>query len=639
MGKPVIWRTAFQANTGDAEVGGQLAPMTVGLSNGNILVIWEEDSAGTVGGAGDADVIGKIYDARGGLVRDSFRVNSGRFSDDERDFDIGATNDGGFILAYVDNDDETPTASAVIWERFNASGDMIFFREIASENVGADFLANPQVAVNNNNNSSYVTFTDDVGANSDVRGARLDAEGNIVTPEFDAAQNSNDADLDGDSAILRNGNLVTVYEEVDGGTTTVEAHIAGPDGAEVRLLQASNFDGTDVDPKVASLRNGGFVVVWNRTDDPADGAISDVQYQVFDASGTPVSGILNAASTAANENEPDVAALPDGDFVIVWDDDTGDVTTARRYNPDGSPEGGKFTVADGNATGQDVGVAADGRLLFAWLLIGGEISASVWDPRDGTVEAGAYDKLPRNFVETNAVTAFAEGGVLKGTKAADMLFGFAGADTIRGFRGNDFLFGGADDDTLLGGPGNDRLFGGGGGDVLNGQDGRDLVDYSDAGDRVVVNLASGRTSGRARNDELVSIEDVRGSAFDDRLVGDGGRNSLFGFGGKDRLEGRGNSDSMFGGGGNDRLTGGRGDDVLTGGGNTDRFIFNNGDGDDTIRDFQAGIDKIVIGTGASNLGDLDISQLGTDTLVEFANVTIVLEDVSVAQLSAADFIV
>jgi Ca2+-binding RTX toxin-like protein len=639
MAIPINWRDTFQVNTGAAATGGQSNSTIVGLSNGNILVAWEEDDAGTIGGIGDADIIGKIYDAQGALVRAPFIINAGRFTDDEQDFDIAATNDGGFILAYVDNDDETLGDTAVIWERFDALGNLVFFREIATEMVAADFFANPQIAVDLTDNSSYVTFTDDVGTDTDIRGVRLDAQGIITTAEFDVGQNSIDLDTDGDSAILRNGNLVTVYEEYDGGSPTIELRINLPDGTSAALLQASNFNGTDIDPQVASLRNGGFVVVWNRISDPVAGAISDIQYRVFDAAGNPTTAILNAVSGAALENEPDVAALPDGSFVIIWDDDTNDLTRGRRYNADGSPDGARFNIQQVNGTFQDVGAAADGRILTTWSdASGGEIFASIWDARGSTIEASSFDGLPRNFVETRTVTAFAGGGTLRGTDEADTLFGSNAADTIRGLAGNDVLSGRGGNDKVFGGTGNDKLAGGGGKNVLDGQSGRDTADYSASSSRVVADLTSpSKNVGAAARDTHVSIENLIGTAFNDTLSGDSARNTLSGGRGHDRLLGLANEDRLVGGRGNDTLNGGGHNDLLTGGADADTFRFNRNDGDDTITDFLIGVDKISIGTGASNLGDLDISQFGTDTLIEFANVTIILENVIAGNLSAADF--
>jgi Ca2+-binding RTX toxin-like protein len=56
------------------------------------------------------------------------------------------------------------------------------------------------------------------------------------------------------------------------------------------------------------------------------------------------------------------------------------------------------------------------------------------------------------------------------------------------------------------------------------------------------------------------------------------------------------NDTLLGGGGNDRLFGMGGNDTLTGGTGVDKFIYsaNFNNGNDTVTDFEVGIDKIVL---------------------------------------------
>jgi Ca2+-binding RTX toxin-like protein len=62
---------------------------------------------------------------------------------------------------------------------------------------------------------------------------------------------------------------------------------------------------------------------------------------------------------------------------------------------------------------------------------------------------------------------------------------------------------------------------------------------------VVVNLALGAASGGDGNDTLSSIENIRGSQFDDTLTGDANANILDGNGGADRMEGGTGSDTYY----------------------------------------------------------------------------------------------
>lgn len=131
-----------------------------------------------------------------------------------------------------------------------------------------------------------------------------------------------------------------------------------------------------------------------------------------------------------------------------------------------------------------------------------------------------------------------------------LLIGGSGADLLIGHDGNDTLFGYAGDDTLHAGAGADWLLGG---------DGSDTADYGDAQGGVYVQLGGGYAlkatawgasyfhpgcGGPATMDHLVSIENVIGSNFDDRLYGSRGNNVFRPGAGADWVYGRGGNDTV-----------------------------------------------------------------------------------------------
>lgn len=163
-----------------------------------------------------------------------------------------------------------------------------------------------------------------------------------------------------------------------------------------------------------------------------------------------------------------------------------------------------------------------------------------------------------------------------GNEAANRITGGARSDRLVGLAGNDTLEGRAGADVLIGGPGADSL---------NGGAGRDTASYQTASAGVRADLAAltlGPGAGEAAGDRFVSVENLRGSAFSDRLAGDGGANVI------------------WGGDGNDTLIGRAGDDVIWGGAGADRFVFAPGDGADRLRDFHDGQDMLVF-TGFAGL--------------------------------------
>lgn len=223
---------------------------------------------------------------------------------------------------------------------------------------------------------------------------------------------------------------------------------------------------------------------------------------------------------------------------------------------------------------------------------------------------------------------------LGGTSPGMAFDGQGGFDTLISIEG---VTGSALADGLFGSDSGvfESFRGGAGNDTIDGKGGTDRADYNSSRAAIVINLLAGTASdGLGGSDTLISIEDIRGTVFNDnifgngaanRLVGDAGNDTLNGDAGNDTLDGGDgndqlvgglNADSLIGGLGNDTLGGGKGvdtmdggdgndslvgalgPDVLTGGAGIDRFVMNQpntGPGtNDLINDFVSGTDIIEL---------------------------------------------
>ena len=274
------------------------------------------------------------------------------------------------------------------------------------------------------------------------------------------------------------------------------------------------------------------------------------------------------------------------------------------------------------------------------------------------------------FSRVEDVIGSAHDDRITGDDAANHLEGRAGDDVLAGGAGDDTLWGGRGADELQGGGGDDLLAGGKGADRLAGGEGRDTLDYggSDAG--VTLNLATGAASGgHAEGDRFSRVEDVIGSAHDDRITGDGAANrlegragddTLAGGGGGDRLIGDGGDDflignadpdrlwggagddTLWGGRGDDRLVGGAGDDRLEGGAGDDLFVFGPGHGSDAIARFADGEDRIDLRAfGLAGYADLDVRSGPEGVTLDLSGRgggTVLLAGFDADGLDAADFL-
>ncbi len=228
-------------------------------------------------------------------------------------------------------------------------------------------------------------------------------------------------------------------------------------------------------------------------------------------------------------------------------------------------------LLDAGASPMDLGVALVKRAVA---LQGGPA-----DSLQETIGDASY-----KAIEAVDCSLFANAGAINGGPGPDVLTGTAD---------NDKIFGNGDDDILSGLGGCDRLNGGDGDDTLDGGDDKDWAMYDDSPSRVIVDLTGAlpTTDGWGTTDSLVlgTLENIWGSAFNDRLIGDTADNRIIGDAGNDTmlgnigdgwLQGGSGVDNIRGNDGNDLIQGDDGNDIIQGQ-NDDDAIFG-GDGDDNM---------------------------------------------------------
>lgn len=252
--------------------------------------------------------------------------------------------------------------------------------------------------------------------------------------------------------------------------------------------------------------------------------------------------------------------------------------------------------------------------------------------------------------------------------------------------GDDYLSGGAGSDVISGKAGDDIIIGGLGADVLSGGINRDTFRFETLEDSTAANLdvitdfdskfdTFDLTSlRRVKFEDLVITEtadatfvsvtgedfqfqvdgighslgeehfamsqDIFGTEGSDILAGDisEDRNDvIYGGAGDDTLSGGNLNDWLFGGEGNDTIDGQAGDDVLSGGGGADQFSFSGSFGQDTVTDFEIGIDTLRFEGYVR--GDLTLSDDEGDVLIDAANDnSLRLSDLTLAEFLESDFV-
>jgi len=129
-------------------------------------------------------------------------------------------------------------------------------------------------------------------------------------------------------------------------------------------IQAETFVGTQNDPAIAALDNGGYVVVWT-----SDGQVNglDVFGQRFDAQGNKVGSEFQINDTNAGDQSDVAVTTISGGFAVTFTDDSGsnEDIIFRRYNNNAVAQnqfdsvltelaGGRVAVAYTNGQGDDI---------------------------------------------------------------------------------------------------------------------------------------------------------------------------------------------------------------------------------------------------------------------------------------------
>jgi Ca2+-binding RTX toxin-like protein len=529
---------------------------TVALANGQFVAVWRTFDAKDPNNY-ILKIQYRIMNADGTPAGATISVPASTPTEKLVTFDIDVLPDGRFLLTWqtIDN---TGSLRHIWAQSFNADGSASTLKV----SLG-NFTAGAEISVQAD--GSFLVAREvpwsETGQAAEVHVQKYNAAGVKLGPDIALTTSEQGLAYKPQIDTLTNGKVVVVWYQsssvtglgFDNSLGGIRARILNADGSLTSIDFAVNttINKDQDEPKVTALATGGFVVTWE-SEDAGDGSGGCIRARVFNAAGVALGNdfIVNTLSEG-HQRTPDIIALNDGRFVVVWDSEhasgTGGDIRARLFNADGSPASDEFivnsltSVAESNPT---VEVLANGNLLFSWQVyvsVSGQsyVASTVFDPGISPIN---------------------------GTAGNDSVLGTAAYDVINGFAGDDSLYGRAGNDTLNGGDGHDSLTGGVGADKLNGGAGFDHVRYEGATSGITVALYnSAANTGEAFGDTYTDIEGLVGGQFHDILYGDGAGNSLYGVGGNDWIDGMGGLDYLIGGDGDDVLVSHAGAQVLDGG--------------------------------------------------------------------------
>lgn len=413
------------------------APRVCALQGGGFVALWVSGDA--------SQLVATVHDATGMLITSPLAI-SVRASHPA----LTALADGGFVLAYEVESTFPDTDIQVL--RFDHAGNRTGFHQVANPGRQVD----PALATLSGG-GFVLTWSDentDNVAGRTVQAQLFDAAGQRQRLAF-ATGSGQSA---GSVAATGDGGFVVAWQSsppsADGSGYAIEA--ARFDAGGVPLGEAfvvnSFVAGSQQQPRLADLAGGGFVAVW--IDPGQDGHFFGVFGQRFDAQGRRVGREFQVnTERVGSQQEPAVASLPDGGFVVAWSssgqDGDGQGVYYQRFGADGARVGAEqraHTATAGSQTQPSVTVLENGDVLIAW-----QSRASGWTP-DPLAPLGLFaqrfdaEGTPYGVLE---VGGSGDGDTLQGGKGSQWLRGLAGADTLAGGAGSDTLEGGAGPDTFV----------------------------------------------------------------------------------------------------------------------------------------------------------------------------------------------
>jgi Ca2+-binding RTX toxin-like protein len=552
---PATWLDDFVVNTNPN--GSQRDPVVTQLATGHILVVWwDPDDSSPAGSPAGDDIIGRIFDPLGNPVTDEIRLNVRSTVNNEFNPSVTALADGGFVIAYDEEQSGSYDDLNIETYSFNTSTNTV------TRTADAYLYNDPTQAADADPVNPVIASQSATSAMAAYQTQNTDGSENIVIRTYNPTTGAVGAeivllggltgageDAEGpDIAALSNGNYAVAYinRNPSPGNDDVIVNIRNQAGGLVTSVTVRSA--TDIiDPQVVALNNGNFVVAYNLTQDSGD-----IGFRVYANDGTPLTGggPLFAGNGPNQQNEPAIVALADGTFVVMRDDDTTGQIIGERFQVNGQNvnivSGFEIDATGGTSITDISGYGlADGRFVVTWD-DGTDIRMKILDTRDFVNDPAVYNPEPNWQV---------------GTIFSDTFTTDDDADVVHGYTGNDVItqnsasgapnqyFGDAGDDTLLVSTVIDADSWDGG---VGGSDTIDLSLSTESG--LVINLAAGTIVSGADTEVAINFENANGSNQDDTIIGTSGINTLAGNDGNDILQGGLGADSLLGGNGLDRAS-------------------------------------------------------------------------------------
>ncbi|MCT4715741.1 Ig-like domain-containing protein [Enterobacteriaceae bacterium H18W14] len=208
--------------------------------------------------------------------------------------------------------------------------------------------------------NGYITVSDAAGNSSVpvlISGAALDGY-DLLNESMRVNTTSAGDQANPTSTRLSDGRIVVVWQGAGPSGSEIFMQLYDTDGVhkigtEQQINQRTN--GNQDSPQVVALADGGFLVVYESYQGGLDNSGDGIIARRYGADGEPMMDeFLVNVTTNGSQRAPSVLAKEDGGYVITWEDQN-DKIIQRTYDADNEPATGEQVVASGSNMGSSGG--------------------------------------------------------------------------------------------------------------------------------------------------------------------------------------------------------------------------------------------------------------------------------------------
>lgn len=346
--------TLSKVNTGTASF--MQFPHVTGLADGGWVVTWESYKPDASG----LDISQQVYNADGTKQGGETRVNTYR-SLDQYGPQVIALSDGGWVVTWFGS-------GGVRQQAYRADG----ATRGAETRLDTESSSGAQTTAlsdggwvvtwegpSGGTTSGYGVYQQAFHADGTAQGGKIRVNaagtGDELAPQITA---------------LSDGGWVVMWSSTEGSIDS------GPLDTEV-YQRAFHADGTargaavrvntytvnfQIGTQITALSDGGWLVTWMSAEQ--DAGEDGIYQQVYNANGTKQGGEVRVNSQSVVISLPEVAALPDGGWVVAWLGLEG--LRQQAYNANGTKQGGEAGITT-NGVDPQITVLSDGGWVVTWI--------------------------------------------------------------------------------------------------------------------------------------------------------------------------------------------------------------------------------------------------------------------------------